>query len=623
MMEYNKVTIGIIAFIAFGLMLFLILPLSEQSSTIIIDRPSSGNVTFNATLALDDLTDVIIISPATNQTLIYDGVNWINADITISGNGTDATSCNNLGSGVIICSGGNVNLKSLMEGNGIDLGQNSTNIQISNSGVINNIAGNGISVNQSSGNVLITNTEPEDTLCIIQPTGIGLCVNEDVELKNLIAGSGIGITTNSSHITFTNTLNVVNGTDGIDGEDGEDGINGIDGEDGIDGINGTNGTNGIDGIDGIDGANGINGTNGINGINGTNGVDGIDGINGTNGTNGTNGINGTDGFIDAINLGNGANVFKNFTASILYFKTLLAGSGISVTNGTDTITFTNTGIISNQCDKGISCSGNNPAIFNTDFVNGTGIIITGTTSQTFTNTGVLSNTATLPIVTNSSTGNVNISCPTCLLNTAFTKRDIGIIPNLASASINGWVTTITTSGLCSQSTGSILSQTGATIGGACRGNYDWVSGFGMTRNKAFEIHIPIYLSSVTGIDLEIGLSDLLTVAYSGNNDDFAVFKIDTGVSGNWYVRTNDNGAVAPATIDTGVTAVAGVTTILSIVNNESDIKFYINGVLVNTSSTDLPTVTTQIQPRFFEQTKTGADKQLRLFKITGFMDAVA
>jgi hypothetical protein len=54
-----------------------------------------------ATQSLDGLTDVIITSPATNQSLIYDGTNWINSteigDITAVTSGTGITVTNGTG----------------------------------------------------------------------------------------------------------------------------------------------------------------------------------------------------------------------------------------------------------------------------------------------------------------------------------------------------------------------------------------------------------------------------------------------------------------------------------------------------------------------------------------------
>lgn len=88
----------------------------------------------------------------------------------------------------------------------------------------------------------------------------------------------------------------------------------------------------------------------------------------------------------ASNVGSQANVFKNQTGTVLYFKTLLATKGISVTNGTNTITF-NTNFVNGT---GIKITGSTAQTFSTNLANGTGISITGATQQTVTNTGVIS-----------------------------------------------------------------------------------------------------------------------------------------------------------------------------------------------------------------------------------------
>lgn len=44
----------------------------------------------------------------------------------------------------------------------------------------------------------------DTTVCTNQPTGEGLCINDTIELKNLVAGGGIGIASNATHIIFFN-----------------------------------------------------------------------------------------------------------------------------------------------------------------------------------------------------------------------------------------------------------------------------------------------------------------------------------------------------------------------------------------------------------------------------------
>lgn len=282
----NNTKLGYTVFASIGAVLIfalIVLPAFSVDNTIFLTTKNGGTPiscapTNGLVLAqnLTDLCDVTIISPLTGELIGFNGSQWVNvSEATFN----DTATCANLGSGVIICpnySGANVNLRTLVNGLGISINNDTNTITISNTGVLSDNAGTGISVNQTTGNVLITNTLPENTVCDNSLHGEGLCINDLVTLKNLLAGTGITLSSNSTNITLTNS-----------------------------------------------------------------------------------------------------------------------------------------GIISNQCDTGINCSGTNSAIFNTDFVNGTGIRITGTTSQTFTNTGVTSLTSadTATLTYNSSTGAV-LSTPT-------------------------------------------------------------------------------------------------------------------------------------------------------------------------------------------------------------------
>jgi len=67
------------------------------------------------------------------------------------------------------------------------------------------LASTGISVSNNSNTITITNTDPETTVCNNQTTGQGLCIDDTIELKNLLAGSSISLSSNSTHITITNT----------------------------------------------------------------------------------------------------------------------------------------------------------------------------------------------------------------------------------------------------------------------------------------------------------------------------------------------------------------------------------------------------------------------------------
>lgn len=168
--------------------------------------------TVNATsIALGDLTDVTLINTLNNQILVYNSTSslWENENQTSIS--TSNATCSNLGSGKILCasySGNNLAFKSLLAGSAITLSNDTNTITITNAGVWHDIAGTGISVNQTSGNVLITNTLPESTVCSNATSNAGhygLCKDSTITLRDLLAGSGISLSLNSTDITINNT----------------------------------------------------------------------------------------------------------------------------------------------------------------------------------------------------------------------------------------------------------------------------------------------------------------------------------------------------------------------------------------------------------------------------------
>jgi hypothetical protein len=211
-MEQNKLGILIGLFLLGGIIAWLVLPLSFQDTTIILESgtggapvsclPSGG---FVLAQNLTDLCDVTIISPNTDQIIQYNGSQWVNVDSAFI---TTNATCSNLGSGTIICASDDNNIlafKSLVELNGIDITNSSSEIFIRNTGVLSVNAGSGISVNQTTGNVLITNTLPENTQCNNSTGGIGICIDDTITLRNLVSGSSILVSSNATHITITNT----------------------------------------------------------------------------------------------------------------------------------------------------------------------------------------------------------------------------------------------------------------------------------------------------------------------------------------------------------------------------------------------------------------------------------
>jgi hypothetical protein len=146
-------------------------------------------------------------------------------------------------------------------------------------------------------------------------------------------------------------------------------------------------------------------------------------------------------------------------------------------------------------------------------------------------------------------------------------------------------------------------------------------GLGFRRDRKWEIIFLVILEDTpSDFQAEFGVSDQTGAQLSGNNDDFAVFYINSG-SGNWHVKTNDNGAVAPAGVNTGVAASVNTPYLLSIINDESSLFFRINGTLVHTASTDLPTATTILSMRGMLETTAATTREMRMPYAEAWIDA--
>jgi hypothetical protein len=433
----SKITIGIIGFIAFGLMLFLILPQSEQEQTIIVrDR---GNGTSSGCTDLDCLTDVVLVLPATSQVLTFDGVNWINADVGAIG---DTTTCSNIGTGTayICVEGTNIDFRSILAGTGITASNNSNTVTITNTAPDNTICANvgtgseiykdgecnfktledgtGISLIDGTDTVTISNSSPESTTCTNQATGIGICINNDIDLKNLVNGTGISITTNSTHITFTNTgasgestncVNVGTGS-GIHKTGSNCNANSLIAGTGITITNTTDDyTFASQCANTGTGEPVCESSNNINSLIAGSGITISD-------TTGDLTISSTVTDTNACtNTGTGEAVCESSNN----INSLIAGTGISIADTTGDLTITNTVADTNACTN----TGTGEAICESSnninsLIAGSGITIADTTGDlTVTNSGVTSNTATSPIVASAATGTVNISCPTCSTST--------------------------------------------------------------------------------------------------------------------------------------------------------------------------------------------------------------
>lgn len=168
---------------------------------------SSGEIFLNINNGweLDELHNVLITSPASGNTLIYDasvGV-WKNANLT--------------------------------DGTGISITEGAGSITVTNTGVTSAVAGTGISVSGATGAVTITNTAPDQTVAIASGTGISatgtypnftvtntdlgssqaifknvavsgqstIVADSNNDTLTVAAGTGISLTTNATTDTLT------------------------------------------------------------------------------------------------------------------------------------------------------------------------------------------------------------------------------------------------------------------------------------------------------------------------------------------------------------------------------------------------------------------------------------
>lgn len=166
-------------FALIGVIAYLGLQPSEQR-TLIISNSSGSNVS-----SINDLDDVTLISLINGQILKYNSTSgqWENENLASF---TDTTECNNIGSGTaLICvEGTNINFRSIL-------------------------ASTGLSAVNSSNTITLTNTLPESTTCAnlgaSSSLSEGIYVSGNCNFKKLLEGTGILLSSNSTHITLTNS----------------------------------------------------------------------------------------------------------------------------------------------------------------------------------------------------------------------------------------------------------------------------------------------------------------------------------------------------------------------------------------------------------------------------------
>jgi hypothetical protein len=191
---------------------------------------------------LTALSDVVVTSPTSGQSLAYNGTNWVNSaagagtvtsvgitpgtgvtvsnsPITTSGNiavglSTKLTAIENLsGAGFITQNGsGAIAGRTIQAGTGISVAHGNGSSQdptITNSGVTSAVAGTGITVSGATGAVTVTNSDRGSSQNIFKNVAVTgqstIVADGNDDTLTIAAGTGISITTNATTDTLTIT----------------------------------------------------------------------------------------------------------------------------------------------------------------------------------------------------------------------------------------------------------------------------------------------------------------------------------------------------------------------------------------------------------------------------------
>lgn len=123
--------------------------------------------------------------------------------------------------------------------------------------------------------------------------------------------------------------------------------------------------------------------------------------------------------------------------------------------------------------------------------------------------------------------------------------------------------------------------------------------------------------SATNQRIFCGLEDATPNGFFELDDNlgsYALFRFSTVVPDtNWRCMTRTNTAGAITNLDSGVAFAANTLYLLRIIMTPTAVKFYINGVLVATSTTDIPVSTATMFSVFGLQTQEAAGKSIRFY----------
>jgi hypothetical protein len=161
-------------------------------------------------------------------------------------------------------------------------------------------------------------------------------------------------------------------------------------------------------------------------------------------------------------------------------------------------------------------------------------------------------------------------------------------------------------------------DTGAT--GSSRARSDWINSaveFDFKRGNSWEINFYIDLDDITSVELEVGLRNSSTTALLSSAESGTSFIVDTSASANWRCKSANGTTLGDS--DSGVAVAAG-RHVLSMVNDETSIFYYLDNTLVATRTTVLPATGTGTYPWIIILNEAAAAKQCYLMGFTGIVD---
>ena len=148
----------------------------------------------------------------------------------------------------------------------------------------------------------------------------------------------------------------------------------------------------------------------------------------------------------------------------------------------------------------------------------------------------------------------------------------------------------------------------------------WRIGTNATPMLVLLPHNPIFFAkiktgaSIAAMRLWIGLTSNDITNVDDPLVEVCAFRYSAGISGNWYAVTDDGATLTP--VDTGLAIAANTiyTPMIEVVNGNT-VKFYINGALLHTATTNLPSAATDFGWNIYWATTENVAKRIYISRV--------